>query len=73
MINTNIACNIKKYRTTAKLKQFDIAKACSVDRATVSKWEAGEFLPRADKLPALAQILKCNVSDLLTEPVEVEI
>lgn len=61
---------IKKIRIEKKIKQEYIAKGMNVTIATVSRWESGEFLPRADKLPALAKILKCNVSDLLTEPKE---
>lgn len=56
---------IKQFREANGLKQESIAKAVGVDRATVSKWEKGEFFPRADKLPALAKILKCTVDELL--------
>ena len=61
---------IKKIRIEKKIKQEYIAKGMNVTVATVSRWESGEFLPRADKLPALAQVLKCNVSDLLTDQKE---
>lgn len=61
---------IKKIRIEKRIKQEYIAKGMNVTVATVSRWESGEFLPRADKLPALAKILKCNVSELLTEEQE---
>jgi len=56
---------IKQFREANGLEQEFVAKALGVDRATVSKWENGKFFPRADKLPALAKILKCTVDELL--------
>lgn len=57
--------NIKLYRQKVNLTQDAIAEACAVDRATVSKWENGDFSPRTDKLPQLAKLLNCTVDDLL--------
>ena len=59
--------SIKKYRQLANITQDVVAKECLVDRATVSKWESGEFLPRADKLPQLAKLLGCTVDELLQQ------
>lgn len=56
---------LKKMRLKRRLSQEDIAKKMGVTPATVSRWENGEFLPRADKLIALAKVLKCSVSALL--------
>lgn len=56
---------LKKMRLKRRLSQEDIAKKMGVTPATVCRWENGEFLPRADKLIALAKILKCSVSALL--------
>lgn len=56
---------LKKMRLKRRLSQDDIAKKMGVTPATVCRWENGEFLPRADKLIALAKILKCSVSALL--------
>lgn len=56
---------LKKIRLKRRLSQEDIAKKMGVTPATVCRWENGEFLPRADKLIALAKVLKCSVSALL--------
>lgn len=56
---------LKKMRLKRRLSQEDIAKKMGVTPATVCRWENGEFLPRADKLIALAKVLKCSVSALL--------
>ena len=56
---------LKKMRLKRRLSQEDIAKKMGVAPATVCRWENGEFMPRADKLIALAKVLKCSVSALL--------
>lgn len=58
---------LEKRRKAKGLRQEDVAQACGVDRTTVTKWEAGLFLPRADKLPALAKLLGCTVDKLLSK------
>jgi len=56
---------IKELRTAAGLTQEQVAVELSIDRSTVAKWETGESLPRADKLPELAKILSCSTDELL--------
>lgn len=58
---------MKQYRVNANLRQEDIAVAMKIDRTTVTKWESGDSLPRADKLPQLAKILGCTVDELLAD------
>lgn len=55
----------KVLREKANLTQAQIAEALSIGQSTVSMWESGENLPRADKLPQLARLLNCTVDDLL--------
>lgn len=57
--------NIKKLRLKAALTQNDVATYCEVNRATVSKWESGEFYPRTEKLLQMAKLFNCNIDDLL--------
>lgn len=55
----------KVLREKANLTQAQVAEALSIGQSTVSMWESGENLPRADKLPQLARLLGCTVDDLL--------
>ncbi|MCI9086890.1 MAG: helix-turn-helix transcriptional regulator [Clostridia bacterium] len=55
---------IKDKREAAGLTQNRLAETLGVDRSTIAKWETGEALPRADKFPLLAKILKCKIDDL---------
>ncbi len=56
--------NIANLRLQAGLTQTAISEALKIDRSTVAKWESGEANPRADKLPALAELLGCSIDDL---------
>ena len=55
---------IKEKRESIKLTQEELANMLNVKRSTVSMWETGEAMPRADKLPELAKILECSIDDL---------
>lgn len=60
--------SIQKLRIKKGVAQEYIATNMNVSVATVSRWESGEFLPRADKLLQLAKLLHCKVDDLLKHP-----
>lgn len=57
--------NIRNFRVRKNLSQEDLAARLGIDRTTVTKWETGESLPRAEKLPRIAAILGCTVDELL--------
>lgn len=57
--------NLKACRERAALTQQELAELINVDRSAISKWETGEFLPRTDKLPAIAKALGCTIDELL--------
>ena len=57
--------NLKACRERAALTQQELAEIINVDRSAISKWETGEFLPRTDKLPAIAKALNCTIDELL--------
>lgn len=61
---------LKKLRIQQGVSQEYIAKVMQVTPATVSRWENGEFLPKTDKLPALAKLLGCTVDELLRKEEE---
>ena len=56
--------NIKEFREKASMSQEELAKTLVISQQAVAKWEAGEAMPRADKLPELAKILGCTIDDL---------
>lgn len=58
---------LKNLREKVNITQKDLAEQLNVDASTVTKWETGAAMPRADKLPELAKILGCEVSDLFEE------
>ena len=55
---------IKHFREKKNISQESLADQLSVDRTTITKWETGAAMPRADKLPEIARVLGCEVSDL---------
>lgn len=59
--------NIRNKRLSLNLTQDDLAQKLCVQRTTISMWENGEAMPRADKLPELARILQCEISDLFED------
>jgi len=56
---------LKACRERAALTQQELADVLKIDRSAISKWETGEFLPRTDKLPAIAKALGCTIDELL--------
>lgn len=56
--------NIKAMREKRQLTQSDLAEKLSVSQTCIAKWETGEAMPRADKLPELAKIFGCSIDDL---------
>lgn len=57
--------DFKALRQEKGLTQGNIAEAFGIRTSTVSMWETGDSLPRADKLYRLAEIFGCTVDDLL--------
>lgn len=55
---------IRELREAAGLTKADVARAMDVDFAAVFRWESGKALPRADKLPLLADLFGCTIDAL---------
>ncbi|HCB94414.1 MAG TPA: hypothetical protein DEP65_01205 [Ruminococcus sp.] len=55
---------IKELRQSIGITQEQLAEQLNVGQSTVAMWERGINMPRSDKLPELAKVLKCEVSDL---------
>ena len=58
---------LKEIRAKNEITQEELSKKLDVGQNTVSQWETGERMPRADKLLQLAEILGCTVDELLKE------
>lgn len=58
---------IKELRKKAGLTQVRFAEVMGVTQSTVSQWESGRVLPDTVKLPRLAEVLGCTVSDLFAK------
>lgn len=56
---------LKHYRQKSGLTQSDVAEVLGIRQSTVAMWETGEALPRADKLPKLAELFNCSIDELL--------
>lgn len=59
---------IKNLRIKKGISQDALAKLLGTTQAAVAMWETGARMPRADKLPRLAEVLGCTVSDLSSVP-----
>ena len=58
---------IKELRKSLNMTQEELAEKLNVNRSTVAMWETGAAMPRADKLPELAKIFDCEISDLFKQ------
>ena len=54
----------KKMRQAAGMTQFELATRINVNQTAVSQWERGTALPSCDKLPEIADALKCTIDAL---------
>ena len=54
-------CELRK---ACGLTQMEVADRLQVDQTTVSKWENGEALPRADMLFCIARVYGVKVDDI---------
>ena len=59
---------IRELRETAGLSKTDVAREMGVDLAAVSRWDSGESMPRAAKLPKLAELFHCSIDELFRDP-----
>lgn len=59
--------NIKQLREVNGMTQAQVAAKIGTTQACVAMWESGAAMPRADKLPEIAKVLHCDISDLFGE------
>lgn len=61
--------DIKKRRELLGITQNEIANKLRVSRATVAMWESGEDYPNKAKLSGLASMLRCSMTELLKDEI----
>lgn len=60
-----LAGNIRAARARADLSQAEVASKVGVNVSTFAKYESGDYIPGADKLLAISQVLGCTPNDLM--------
>lgn len=55
---------LRELRERAGISMSELARVMDVDLAAVSRWESGEAMPRAAKLPKLADLFGCTIDAL---------
>jgi phage repressor protein C with HTH and peptisase S24 domain len=63
----NIGERIEKAREIARLNQSELARQMGVSPQAVQKWEAGETVPRGQRIEHLAAVLGVSVSYLMSD------
>lgn len=56
---------IKYFRERQNLTKSELASKMGVTHTAVAKWESGKNYPKIKSLPKLAEVLNCNVLELL--------
>lgn len=60
-----LGARIASVRALRKMRQADLAEAIGTSMQTVSNWETGNRVPRADVLQDLCKALDCSSDYLL--------
>lgn len=55
---------IREWRKRSGLSCAELARRVGVTPGAITQWESGLFAPSTDKLPTIAAVLECEVSDL---------
>lgn len=58
---------IHELREAAGLTQGQVAVQMGVIQSTISAWEAENYLPKARQIPALANVLGCDINKLFVD------
>lgn len=66
-MNEILSLNLKKFRVSQKLTQEQAAEALDVSAQTISRWECGNTLPEATKLPEIARLYSVTIDDLFKQ------
>lgn len=58
---------VTRLRKEKKLTQQELSEQCNINRATISKLEAGEYTPSISQLEALSDALDFEITDMFIE------
>lgn len=61
-------CENQRIKRGSGLIQNGCGREMGVDLAAVSRWDSGESMPRAAKLPKLAELFHCSIDELFRDP-----
>ncbi len=61
---------LRPRREARRLTQASAARYLGVSRQSYADWEAGRRWPSANILPALAEMCRCSIEELYTNPEE---
>ena len=67
-----IGRHIAQARKSRNLKQVELGSAIGVSDQTISNWEVGLRIPRADYILRMCEVLECSADELLGIPSTVE-
>lgn len=60
-----LAGNIRAIRARADLSQAEVTSKVGMNVSIFAKYESGDYIPGADKLLAISQVLGCPPNDLM--------
>ncbi len=60
--------NLKRLRLAAKLSQEELAHLAEIDRTYISSLERGRYAATVDMIERIAEVLKVDPLELLTDP-----
>lgn len=57
--------NLREMRKRCGITQTELAKRLQLQQNTITQWELGHRMPRADLLPKIADEVGCTLDELL--------
>jgi len=66
----SIGIRVKRLREARKLTQAGLAEQCGMSTRSISNIECGGNYPSFENLIAIADVLECQLSDIIDKPVK---
>lgn len=58
--------NYERLRDKKSLNNAQVAMAAGIPMSTIYDWKAGRYMPKTDKMIAIAKVLECTLEELLS-------